>query len=265
MLDFVYYPVSGVLWVWHTVFASVFGAASGVAWVLAIVFLVITLRALLFRPFLAQMRFQRALARMAPQMQEIKRKHAGNTEKQAAEMQKLQQENGVNVLLGCLPLVGQTLVFLGLFHVLRSFQDAHTANYVFSADQVDSFLEAKLFGVHLGATLSSAGDTFGSVAAVAIPLMAIAAIATHFTARFSVARQRETGAEPTAQTNVMNMLALWVFPAGALIAGFIFPVAILLYFVAQNACTFAQQHLVHRKLDAEAVVVSPESRRSPRR
>ncbi|MCU1644472.1 MAG: inner rane protein translocase component YidC, partial [Nocardia sp.] len=84
-----------------------------------------------------------------------------------------------------------------------------------------------------------------------IPLVIIAAIATHFTARFAVARQRET-APDTAQTRVMNMLSMWAFPIGTLVTGALWPVAILLYFVTQNAWTFAQQHLVYRRFDAEA-------------
>ncbi|MEU6583736.1 membrane protein insertase YidC [Nocardia sp. NPDC046763] len=253
MLDFIYYPVSAVLWLWHTAFASLFGATSGLAWVLAIVFLVMTLRALLIRPFIAQLKFSRALAEMQPQIQEIKRKHAGDREKQALAMQELQRESGVNVLTGFLPIIGQTLVFVGLYHVLRSFQPGHTQNYVFNADQVQSFLHAKLFGAPLAATLSTAGPSFGTVAAVAIPLMIIAAIATHFTARAAVARQPEpAGGAGGSQVRIMNMLSQWVFPAGALLVGPVMPIAILLYFVTQNAWTFAQQHLVSARFGQQA-------------
>ncbi|MFE2998828.1 membrane protein insertase YidC [Nocardia sp. NPDC059246] len=253
MLDFIYYPVSAVLWLWHTAFASLLGATSGLAWVLAIVFLVMTLRALLIRPFIAQLKFSRALAEMQPKLQEIKRKHAGDREKQARAMQELQRESGVNVLTGFLPIIGQTVVFIGLYHVLRSFQPGHTQNYVFNATQVQSFLDAKLFGAPLEATLSTAGSSFGTVAAVAIPLMIIAAIATHFTARAAVARQPQP-AEGAAgsQVRIMNTLSQWVFPAGALLVGPVMPIAILLYFVTQNAWTFAQQHLVAARFGPEA-------------
>ncbi|MEV6100341.1 membrane protein insertase YidC [Nocardia sp. NPDC051981] len=253
MLDFIYYPVSAVLWLWHTAFASLLGATSGLAWVLAIVFLVMTLRALLIRPFIAQLKFSRALAEMQPKLQEIKRKHAGDREKQALAMQELQKESGVNVLTGFLPIIGQTVVFIGLYHVLRSFQPGHTQNYVFNATQVQSFLDAKLFGAPLEATLSTAGSSFGTVAAVAIPLMIVAAIATHFTARAAVARQAQP-AEGAAgsQVRIMNTLSQWVFPAGALLVGPVMPIAILLYFVTQNAWTFAQQHLVAARFGPEA-------------
>lgn len=263
LLDFVYYPVSAVLWLWHTVFAALLGADSDPAWVLAIVFLVLTLRALLLRSFFAQARFQRGLVKLQPEFAEIKRKYPDDAAKQAAELQRVRQEHGVSMLGGCLPMVGQALVFIGLFHVLRSFQRADTGNYVFSAAQVDSFLGAKFLGVPLAATLSGAGDALFTVAVVAVPLMLVAAVATHFTARFAVARQLESGVEPTPQTRIMNTLTLWVFPAGALLAGAIFPVAILLYFLTQNACTFAQQHLIHRRMNPSTGVVTGGNAESP--
>lgn len=118
--------------------------------------------------------------------------------------------------------------------------------------QVQSFLDARLFGAHLSATLSGAGASVTAVAAVAIPLMIIAALATHFTARAAIARQPQP-AEGAAgsQARMMNKLSLWVFPAGVLLFAPVMPVAILLYFVTQNAWTFAQQHLIATRYGQE--------------
>lgn len=269
MLDFIYYPVSGVLWLWHTAFAAVLGSSSALAWVLAVVFLVATLRAALFPIFLKQARTQAAIRRLQPQVAAIKKKHPDDRQRQYLEIQKLHKANGVNALAGCLPMIGQTFVFIGLFHVLRSFdrtaslshlpfqststpltpeQNAVTPNYVFGAADVQSFLQAKVFGAPLSATLAGAGELLTAVALVAVPLMLIAAVATHFTARNSMDRQDPQ----TAQLSFMRPLMLWVFPAAALLGGALLPVAILLYFVTNNAWTFAQQHLVYRRLDAEA-------------
>ena len=45
MLDFIYYPVAWILWVWHKVFGFVFqDPSNGFAWALSVVFLVFTLR-----------------------------------------------------------------------------------------------------------------------------------------------------------------------------------------------------------------------------
>lgn len=57
-----------------------------------------------------------------------------------------------------------------------------------------------------------------TIAAVAVPLMVLVSLATHFNARFAVARQNpETAA--SQQAALMNKLMLWVFPFGHLSAG----------------------------------------------
>ena len=45
MFDFLLYPVSAILWFWHTVFAGPFDVVGALAWVLAVVFLVWPVRA----------------------------------------------------------------------------------------------------------------------------------------------------------------------------------------------------------------------------
>ncbi|MEV0339160.1 membrane protein insertase YidC [Nocardia sp. NPDC050713] len=266
MLDVVYYPVSAVLWLWHTAFAALLGPGSGLAWVLAVVFLVATLRAAMYPLFLKQVRTQAVVKRLQPEIEALRKRYSDDRPRQVAEIQKLQRQHGVSVLAGCLPMLGQGLVFLALFHVLRSFdrtgalghlpfqstpapmtteQNAQTPNYVFDAADVQSFLRAEFFGTPLSATL--AGQPSVSIAAVAGTLMALAALATHFTARASIARQDPAA----AQVPMLNTLTLWVFPAGVLIGGAVLPIVILLYWVSNNAWTLAQQYLTYRWIDAE--------------
>jgi YidC/Oxa1 family membrane protein insertase len=49
-------------------------------------------------------------------------------------------------------------------------------------------------------------------------------------------------------------LTPWIFPLGAILGGlfFQFPIAILVYWLANNGWTLAQQHLIGKKLDREA-------------
>ncbi|WP_084496041.1 membrane protein insertase YidC, partial [Nocardia shimofusensis] len=166
---------------------------------------------------------------------------------------------------------------LGLFHVLRSFNrtgtglgqlgmsveaNANTPNYLFSVADVQSFLHARLLGAPISVAITtpeSALASFASyggvpnvavIAAVAIPLMVIAALATHFNARASIARQSPAAAA-NPQSAIMNKLILWVFPLGVLVAGPILMIAILLYWVSNNLWTYAQQHLIFARMDRE--------------
>lgn len=277
MLDFIYYPVSWILWFWHRVFGFAFGADNGLSWALSVVFLVFTLRLVLYRPFVRQVRTTRQMQELQPQIKELQKKYKNDRQKMALEMQKLQKDHGFNPLMGCLPILAQVPVFLGLFHVLRSFNrtghgfgqlgmdpytNAHTPNYVFNVDDVQSFLSARIFGAPISAFITAPSEEllafadYGgipsrlSIAAVSIPLMVIAAIATHFNARASVARQTpEAAANP--QAAIMNKLALWVFPFGVLVGGPFLPIAILLYWVSNNIWTYGQQHLVFGRMAKE--------------
>ena len=85
---------------------------------------------------------------------------------------------------------------------------------------------------------------------VMIPLMIAAGIFTHITARHSVARQTAAQAE-NPQTAIMNKLMLYVFPIGVVVGAPFLPLAVLLYWVANNLWTLGQQYVVYRQIDAE--------------
>ena len=110
------------MWVWHKVFGSFMGASNVWAWVLSIVFLVFTLRAIMFKPFMKQMDSQLKMQAVQPEMKKLREKYKDDRQRLAEEMMKLNKESGVSPLGGCLPMLVQAPVFIGLFHVLRMFQ-----------------------------------------------------------------------------------------------------------------------------------------------
>jgi YidC/Oxa1 family membrane protein insertase len=283
VLDVLYYPVSAVMWFWYRAFGLALGPASGVAWGLSVVLLVLTLRTLMIKPFLAQIRAGHRMQAIAPQLAELRKRHAGDKQKLLEETQTLQREHGVNPLGGCLPLLIQLPVFLALLHVLRYFnrpglsfeQNAAIPNYVFGPDQVRSFLQARLFGAPLSSYITmpqSLLDSFGThverweVVAVAVPLLLLAAVATHIAARFSLRQQQVGQATLEAESQAAQVASVmrwtpWIFPLGAIVGGlfFPFPIAILLYWLTNSAWTMAQQHLVHRAIATEAAQTTAQA------
>jgi len=258
--DFIYYPVSFILWCWHKVFGFVFGDASAVAWVLGIVFLTFTVRGIMFKPFVNQVRAMKKMQDFAPEVKKLQKKYANDKARQAAEVQKLQREHGVNPIGSCLPMLLQIPVLIGLNHVLRMFTNEplaqKTQNYFFKKADVESYVNAKLFGVNLGEAIHNATIVGGTgdgwhwnVAIVAVPLMILASVGTHLTARHSVARQDPAAATP--QTAIMQKVTLYVFPIGALVFGALLPIGMLFYWVSTNGWTLMQQRLVYKRIDRE--------------
>ena len=271
-LDVIYYPVSGIMWLWYKLFASFLGPTNFFAWALSVMFLVFSLRALLYKPFVRQIRTTRQMQELQPQIKALQKKYGKDRQRMALEMQKLQKEHGFNPILGCLPMLAQIPVFLGLYHVLRSFnrttggwgqphltvaENRATGNYFFSPGDVGDFLDANLFGAPIGAfmTQHTGLDAFtefsrAAVIGVSVPLMLLAGIATYFNSRASVARQSpEAAANP--QTAMMNKLALYVFPLGVVVGGPFLPIAIIIYWVSNNIWTFGQQHYVFGRIEKE--------------
>jgi YidC/Oxa1 family membrane protein insertase len=272
-LDYFYYPVSAIMWLWYKAFAFLLGPSSFFAWTLSVMFLVFTLRAILYHPFVRQIRTTRQMQELQPQIKALQKKYGKDRQRMALEMQKLQREHGFNPILGCLPMLAQIPVFLGLYHVLRCFNRTTTGigqlglspernrelgNYVFTAADVGHFLDANLFGAPLGATMTQRGGSLAAftefsrpaVVAVGVPVMILAGIATYFNSRASVARQSpEAAANP--QTAMMNKLALYVFPLGVVVGGPFLPLAIIFYWFANNIWTFGQQHVVFGMIEKE--------------
>jgi YidC/Oxa1 family membrane protein insertase len=276
-LDYFYYPVSAIMWLWYKAFSAVpgLGPKNFVTWTLAVMFLVFSLRAILYSPFVRQIRTTRQMQELQPQIKALQKKYGKDRQRMALEMQKLQREHGFNPILGCLPMLVQVPVFLGLYHVLRCFnrtssgigqlglspeRNRSLGNYVFSATDVGHFLDANLFGAPLGASMTQRGASLQAfqgfefsrpaVAAVGVPVMILAGIATYFNSRASVARQSvEAAANP--QTAMMNKLALYVFPLGVVVGGPFLPLAIIFYWFANNIWTFGQQHYVFGMIERE--------------
>lgn len=292
MLDFIYYPISGVLWFWHKVFSFVLDPASGITWLLAIVFLVFTIRVVLVKPMANQMRSARRMQEFQPKMQELQRKYKNDRQALAIEMRKVQKEMGVNPLASCLPALVQMPIFLGLFHVLRSFnrtgttfgapgmsveETRNTPNYFFGVNEVQSFLDARLFGSPLSGYISMDPANYNAfspegmgidftrtnIILLIVPLMLASAVMMHFTARMSIDRtKKRQAANPKKpvdekaqamqmQMDMMQRLMLWVMPVLYLTGGFMWQVGLAVYMFANNAWTLVQQKLLYEKMDRE--------------
>lgn len=253
----VLYVVSAVLWFWHKVFGTVLGPNNGFAWALAVFFLVFTIRALLLKPALSQIRSARKMQKFAPQIQKLREKYKGDRQRMTQEMQKLQSEQGVNPLGGCAPMLVQIPMFLSLYYVLRGFHPDSPSNYIFDRQGVVSFTDASIFGAKLSNwiiqpadQLAAFGTTRAEMIVVGVPLMVIASVATFFTMRVSQRRQTEVSMT-NPQSAMVGKAMMYIAPVGALVSGWFLPLAVLLYWLANNTWTLGQAHFLSNKVDRE--------------
>jgi YidC/Oxa1 family membrane protein insertase len=261
MLDFLYYAVSWVLLRWHDLFNLIgLDPAGGTNWVLSIVMLVVTARLLLFRLFIKQVHYQRKMQEMQPRLQAIREKYKNDKAAQQREMMALQQQEGFNPLAGCLPLVAQLPVFIGLLHVLRhlataakpGYPESQLDLYGFSVQQTVDAGRATFFGAPISAQFQNTDDIIGTLGGdvtttrvVIAILLVVSAAATYITQRQVMARAT-TQAEGTQA--LVQKAMLYLIPLGVLASGFVFnfPLGVLIYWFTSNLWTMAQQFYINK-------------------
>ncbi|MBQ9366001.1 MAG: membrane protein insertase YidC [Schwartzia sp.] len=86
---------------------------------LAIIFLTIIIKMLLYPLTVKQVKSMKAMQELQPKMKRIQEDYKTNPQLMQQEMQKLYSEAGVNPLAGCLPLLVQMPFLMAIFYALR--------------------------------------------------------------------------------------------------------------------------------------------------
>jgi len=257
-LDWIYWAISWILLRWHGLWDAIGVPSTAVlgtnwSWILAIIFLVVTVRIILFPVFVKQIKSQRAMQAVQPKVKELQEKHKGDKETLQKEIMELYRTEKANPLMGCLPMFLQIPVFLGLFHVLRRLSPSNQGKtlYGWTVEQFDSAANAKLFTAPISgkfgstaAEMAQLGADVTTVKIVAGILVAIMIATTYLTSRQMILK---TGWAEDPQQRMLQRLMLYGIPASLLISGAIFPIGVIIYWVTNNLFTLAQQQWVLRK------------------
>src|SRR5690554_6005240 len=123
------WAIEAILVTFHTIITALgMDPDDGLTWVLSIVGLVLVVRAALIPIFVRQIKSQRRMLEVAPQLKKIQDKYKGkkdqfSREAMSRETMAMYKKSGTNPLASCLPLLLQMPIFFGLFSVLRHAQD----------------------------------------------------------------------------------------------------------------------------------------------
>nr|MDT0663095.1 membrane protein insertase YidC [Micromonospora sp. DSM 115978] len=259
-LDWIYWAISWILLTWHSAWDAIGVPSSEVlgtnwAWILAIIFLVVTVRVILFPIFVKQIKSQRAMQALQPLVKDLQEKHKGDKESLQKEMMELYRKEKVNPLMGCLPMFLQIPVFLGLFHILRRLNPQRTDDkitiYGWTAEQFHDASAAQLFTAPIAsqfgssaAELAALGANGTTVKIMAGVLVLIMIATTYLTSRQMILK---TGWAKDPQQLMIQRLMLYGIPASLLVSGAIFPIGVIIYWVTNNLFTLGQQQWVLRK------------------
>jgi YidC/Oxa1 family membrane protein insertase len=255
LFDPLYTAISFVMKLWHTLFAKVLDPAGGITWALAIIFLVVTIRLVLFPLFVKQVKSQRAMQELQPEIQKLRKQYGGDRQGMAAAQQQLFKERKVNPLAGCLPILPQIPVFFSLFHVLRRLAPDKQGLYSWSDELTDQAAKASLFGAPISSSFDMSGRkedailaltdvSYTNIRIVAFVLIVIMCFTTFFTQKQIMSRSGPV----EGQAATVQKFMLYGMPMMLFVSGFFFPIGVLLYWFTNNLWTLGQQYFILRKL-----------------
>ena len=190
----------------------------------AIIVLTVLVRAVTAPLTNKQMRSMERMRALAPKLQELKEKHGEDRQKQSEEMMRLYRQEGVNPLGGCLPMVLQLPVFVGLFYALRSSIHLRHAPFVGWIDDL------------------SAPESLCVIPVLGVPLRVLPLVmgATMFL------QQRIT---PTQQMDpAQQKMMMTVMPIVMTVVFYRFPSGLVLYWMVSNLLAIAHQLWIGRRL-----------------
>ncbi len=254
------WAVELILVAWHWLFTSVgLPEASGITWILSIVGLVIVVRASVFPLFVRQIKSQRKMMEIAPEMKKIQEKYKGkkdqlSREAMSRETMGLYKKHGTSPMSSCLPLIVQMPIFFALFSVLNDVQKVRdnpdfSGVGLLSNNLTQQFYDATIFGdVSLHGTLGNAIETQNTVAIVLLVILVVLMIGSQFFTQLQIISKNLSPEAKTGQAYQMQKIMLYVLPLGFIFSGVFFPLGVVVYWFISNLWTMAQQFLVIREM-----------------
>src|SRR4051795_3030199 len=260
-LDTVLFPlewfVATIMVGWHSLFTALgIPSASGVAWTLSIVGLVVVMRAALIPLFVKQIHASRKMQLIQPEMQKIQKKYKGKSDpdsRQAMtqETMDLYKRTGTNPFSSCLPILLQSPFFFALFRVLNSLPAISdgTKNPIgpLTRPLAAQAEQSTLLGAQLSSSFMGSSDV--TVKIVTVVLIVLMSATTFTTQRQLMMKNMPATALDNPFAKQQKML-LYVLPLVFAVSGVNFPIGVLLYWLTTNVWSMGQQFYVIRRMPA---------------
>jgi YidC/Oxa1 family membrane protein insertase len=196
-------------------------------WGMSIILLTLTVRIVLLPLTLRQAKSMRRLQLLAPEIKAIQQKYKEDKQRQQQEMMRFYQENKVNPLASCLPLVFQLPFFFALYYMLRTDLRGDICGQT-----------AKACGevVHNSAQFLFIPDLTAPATGAALAVLVVLYIGSQLASGLLSAATMD-------KNQRLLMLGLPIFFVAIVIR---FPAGLMVYWITTNCWTIVQQLIVRR-------------------
>ena len=239
-----------VLMLWHQLF-TYFGMnpAGGLTWVLSIIGLVVVVRSALIPVTVRQIKSQRRMMDLAPEMKKIQAKYKGKNdqfsrEAMSRETMALYKKHGTNPFASCLPILIQMPVFFSLFYVLRHASENKTGIGFMNESLTQSFNAANVFGAPLKMTFTQGWETGNWIVVALLGTIMVLMIASQFFTQLQIMSKNVSDETKNSPMYRQQKIMLYIIPFAFIFSGVAFPLALNIYWFTSNLWTMGQQYIV---------------------
>jgi len=232
-------------------------AANGWTWTLSIIGLVLVIRAALIPVFVKQIKAQRGMQLLQPDLKKMQDKYKGKTDQlsrqaMAQEQMALYKKHGTNPFSACLPMLIQMPFFFALFQVLSGISTAKQGGQgigAMSIEQVRQFDASSIFGAPLSASLLHGGAGGNEVVVWVLSIVMILAMtASQFITQKQIMAKNMSEEAMASPFMRQQKMMLYILPIVFGVGGINFPIGVLIYWTTTNLWTMGQQFFVIRRM-----------------
>ena len=218
---------------------------------IAIILLTIFIMLLLFPLTAKQAKSMIAMQKLAPELKKLQAKYKGDRQKLNEETMKLYQENKVNPLASCLPLLLQLPIFFALFRVLRdAYKHVPNNSALHTAlcgglpkCTAASAHHLKFLGIDLSKSAVDAHNGFGN----ALPYFVLVGLV--ILTGYLQSRQAQ---KRTPAANKQMAMVTKILPVFFGLISLQFPAGLVLYFFVSNTWRLGQQEVIFRRFQSDS-------------
>jgi YidC/Oxa1 family membrane protein insertase len=264
---------SPLITVFEEILVFIHAHLVGGSWGLAIVLLTVLIRAVLVPLTYRQLKSMQEMQRLSPQIAVLKEKYKEDKQRQQQELMKFYQENKINPLASCLPLLLQLPVFISLFYMLRTdlkfdicgpqlreYYSRELGKPITSNSQIPQNAVQ-----HMGHTVKGLTEVGcnvvapGSAKFLFIPDITAKATGAVLVVLLMLYVGSQIGstliATATADPNQRRLMLL--LPLVFVVILFRYPAGLLVYWITTNVWTIGQQFVIKRRLPPPAKPPDP--------
>ena len=223
--------LSSVSWLVYSIMIALYSFIPNYG--VVVVLFAILIKLVTYPLMAKQLRSSKKMQEISPLMNKIKIKYKNNPTLQQQKMAALFQENKINPLAGCLPLLIQMPVLMSVFMVFRNTIEFRGESFVLWINDL------------------SAADTLFVVGGIPINVLPfLMSFSMYYTMKLSSATQ-PAGGDP-AQEATQQMMK-YMFPGMMFFLFYAFPSGLNLYYLCFNIMQIVQQKIINSETTQDPV------------